>query len=112
MGLVPTYNMLAFGSLVFSAWATRRLALEVTGSLEGALVAGAAFAFMPLVSVSLNMGHLILWVDLGFMPLAVLSLIRLEEGRLRKVVLRALPLSLLVLVSLYQLLFVLVFTGL
>ncbi|MFI5184278.1 MAG: hypothetical protein ACHQNV_07770, partial [Vicinamibacteria bacterium] len=109
IGLVPTYNLLCFASLVFSAWAMRRLALEVTGSHEGALLAGAAFAFMPFVSVSLNMGHLV-WVDLGFIPLAVLGLIRLEEGGIGAVSLRALSLSLAVLVSLYQGLFLLVFT--
>jgi hypothetical protein len=109
VGLVATYNILVFCSMVFSAWAMRRLALEVTGSTEGALVAGAVYSLAPLVSASVNMGHLI-WVDLGFMPLAVLGLWRLEKGRPRALLARALPVSLAVLVSLYQGLFLLVFT--
>jgi hypothetical protein len=109
VGLVATYNVLVFCSLVFSAWAMRRLALEVTGSAEGALVAGAIYSLAPLVSASVNMGHLI-WVDLGFMPLAVLGLLRLEQGHPRALLARALPVALAVLVSLYQGLFLLIFT--
>ena len=110
-GLVAAYNVLLVAGAVFSALAMFWLAREVTGSYPGAVVAGAAFGFSPLMSSEANMGHLE-WTNLGFLPLAVLGLVRLQKGRAWKVFPRALALSLAMLVTWYQGLFVLLFAAL
>ncbi|HEU5329149.1 MAG TPA: hypothetical protein VFU78_13720, partial [Thermomicrobiales bacterium] len=45
LGLVLTYNLLTIAAVAFGAWAMYLLALDVTGSRPGALVAGALFGF-------------------------------------------------------------------
>lgn len=110
-GLVPAYNMLLLAGAVFSALAMFQLGREVTRSYGGAIVAGAAFGFSPLMISEANMGHLE-WTNLGFLPLAVLCLIRLQNGPAWIVVPRTLALSLAMLVTWYQGLFVLLFAAL
>lgn len=75
-GLVTTFNVLMIAASAFGAYAAYLLALGVTGSRPGALVAGALFGFAPLQSSFGNMGQLEL-VSVGFLPLTVLCLLRL-----------------------------------
>ena len=109
-GLVSAYNLLVLAGNVFSAYAMFLLALEVTRSSSGALVAGAAFAFAPLLSAATNRGQLE-WANVGFMPLAVLGLVRLQQGPIWAVIPRAVFFSLAMLVTWYQGLFVALFAG-
>jgi len=110
-GLVAAYNVLLLAGTVFSALAMFWLAKEVTGSYGGAIVAGAAFGFSPLMSSEANMGHLE-WTNLGFLALAVLGLIRLQKASAWTVIPRALALSLAMLVTWYQGLFLALFAAL
>ena len=109
-GLVSAYNLLILAGNVFSAYAMFLLALEVTRSSSGALVAGAAFAFGPLLSVATNRGQLE-WANVGFMPLAVLGLVRLQQGPIWGVIPRAIFFSLAMFVTWYQGLFLGLFAG-
>jgi hypothetical protein len=77
-GLVATYNLLTLLAVPFGAWAMYLLAFEVTGSRAGALVAGAIFGFAPLQSSLLNLGQME-YVNIGFLPLAILFLLRLRR---------------------------------
>ena len=79
-GLVGTYNLLTLLAVPFGAWSMYLLALDVTGSRAGALVAGAIFGFAPLQSTLLNLGQME-YVNIGFLPLAILSLLRLRRDR-------------------------------
>jgi hypothetical protein len=110
IGLVAAYNLLILAGNAFSAYAMFLLALEVTRSRSGALVAGGAFGFAPLVSTATNMGQLE-WANVGFMPLAVLGLVRLHQGPSWAVLPRAVSFSLAMLVTWYQGLFVAFFAG-
>ncbi|HET8631272.1 MAG TPA: hypothetical protein VFL91_27955, partial [Thermomicrobiales bacterium] len=101
-GLVATYNLLVIAAAAFGAYAAYLLALDVTGSRAGALVAGALFGFAPLQASFANMGQLEL-VSVGFLPLAVLFLLRLRDpARPRDVALAAICLALAALSSWYQ----------
>lgn len=79
-GLVATYNLFSIAAIAFAAWTMYLLALDVTGSRPGALVAGAIFGFAPLQAAFLNLGQME-FVNLGFLPLAVLFLLRLRRDR-------------------------------
>ncbi|HEX5501386.1 MAG TPA: hypothetical protein VFW96_02110 [Thermomicrobiales bacterium] len=102
VGLVTTYNLLAVAAAAFGAYAAYLLALDVTGSRAGALVAGALFGFAPLQASFANMGQLEL-ASVGFLPLAILFLLRLRgAARPRDVALAAVCLALATLSSWYQ----------
>lgn len=80
LGLVGAFNTLMIVAAAFSAYSAYLLALEVTASRAGALVAGAIFGFAPLQSSFGNMGQLEL-VSVGFVPLTLLCLLRLRPAR-------------------------------
>ena len=81
---VPTpivYNLLLLASFVFSACAAYALARHITGRTSAAIVAGVVFAFAPF-RFDHYMHFELLWS--GWMPLAVLALLRaFEDGRAR-----------------------------
>jgi hypothetical protein len=79
LGLVLTYNLLTIAAVAFGAWAMYLLALDVTGSRPGALVAGALFGFAPLQASLLNLGQME-YVNIGFLPLSILFLLRLRPA--------------------------------
>lgn len=83
-GLVAAFNILVIGAAAFGAFTAYLLARHITGSWWGGLVAGAMFGFAPLQSSFANMGQLEL-VSIGFVPLALLGLLRLGtcDGRQR-----------------------------
>lgn len=114
LGLVPTYNLLIVLATTFGAWAAYLLALDVTGSRPGALVAGAVFGFTPLLSSVTNMGQME-YTNIGFLPLAILFLLRLRRdrgpGALRRTILPGgVVLALAIYSSWYQGLFLFLFT--
>ncbi len=79
LGLVLTYNLLTIAGMTFGAWAMYLLALDVTGSRPGALIAGLVFGFAPLQAAFLNLGQME-YVNIGFLPLALLFLLRLRRA--------------------------------
>lgn len=110
LGLVLTYNLLTIAATTFGAYAMYLLALEVVGSRPGALVAGAVFGYMPLLSSVTNMGQME-YTNIGFVPLTILFLWRLRrDGRARTVALGGVALALAIYSSWYQGLFLLLFT--
>lgn len=112
IGLVATYNLLLLLATAFSAYGMYLLALDVTGSRGGALVAGALFGFAPLQSSFVNEGQLEL-ASLGFVPLAILFLLRLRrDGRPRTVAVGAICLAFAALTSWYQALMLALFAAL
>lgn len=82
LGLVGSFNALTIAAAAFGAYTAYLLALDLTASRAGALVAGVIFGFAPLQSSFANMGQLEL-VSVGFVPLTILCLLRLrhEDGR-------------------------------
>jgi hypothetical protein len=111
LGLVATYNLLTLLAVPFGAWAMYLLALDVTGSRAGALVAGAIFGFAPLQSSLLNLGQME-YVNIGFLPLAILFLLRLRRDRRVWVPLAGAALAVLtILSSWYQGLFLFLFAA-
>ena len=112
VGLVATYNLLTVAAVAFAAWAMYLLALDVTGSRAGALVAGAIFGFAPLQGAFLNLGQME-WVNVGFLPLAVLFLLRLRrDRRLATALLGGVFVALTAYSSWYQVLFLGLFAAL
>lgn len=112
LGLVLTYNLLTIAATTFGAYAMYLLALEVVGSRPGALVAGAVFGYLPLLSSVTNMGQME-YTNIGFVPLTILFLWRLRrDGRARTVALGGVALALAVYSSWYQGLFLFLFTAL
>lgn len=111
-GLVASYNLLTIAAMAFAAWTAYLLALDVSGSRPGALVAGAIYGFTPLQSSFLNLGQME-FVNAGFLPLAVLFLLRLRRAGPRwQPPLGGLCLALTILSSWYQGLFCFLFTAL
>lgn len=112
LGLVLTYNLLTIAATVFTVWTATLLAFEVTGSRPGAIVAGVIFGFAPLQATFLNLGQME-YVNLGFLPLAVLFLLRLRRDlRPRTAVIGGVCAVLTLLSSWYQALFLLLFVAL
>lgn len=110
-GLVATYNLLTLLAVPFGAWAMYLLALDVTGSRAGALVAGAIFGFAPLQSSLLNLGQME-YVNIGFLPLAILFLLRLRrDQRLSMPLIGAVLAVLTILSSWYQGMFLFLFAA-
>jgi hypothetical protein len=101
-GLVTTFNLLILVAMALGAYAMYLLALDVTGSRGGALVAGAVFGFAPQQSSAVNAGQLE-HISVGFVPLTILFLLRLRhDGRRRTIVCGALGLALATLTSPYH----------
>jgi hypothetical protein len=80
-GLAISYNLVVFASFVVSGFAAYRLALFVTGSRSGALVAGLIYSFMPFHLLNASRLHV---VALEFLPFYVLAQLRLEESPTRR----------------------------
>ena len=111
LGLVASYNLLTLLAVPFGAWAMYLLALDVTGSRAGALVAGAIFGFAPLQSTLLNLGQME-YVNIGFLPLAILFVLRLRrDRRIRTPLIGAALIVLTILSSWYQGLFLFLFAA-
>jgi hypothetical protein len=110
-GLVTAYNLTLLLALLFSAWAMYRLAYRTTGSREGALVAGAIFAFSPLMISAASSAGLAL-VNAGFMLLSVAFLLELDGGRLLTAVLAACAIAAATFTTFYQTLFLTLFAAL
>jgi hypothetical protein len=75
-GLVVALNTIIYVSFVLSGFGAYRLAVYLTGSRPGGLVAGLAYAFVPfhlMNMVSLNL------LAMEFLPFYVLSLLKLKE---------------------------------
>lgn len=101
-GLVTTFNLLILVAMALGAYAMYLLALDLTGSRGGALVAGAVFGFAPQQSSAVNAGQLE-HISVGFVPLTILCLLRLRrDGRRRTIVCGALGLALATLTSPYH----------
>ncbi len=76
-GLATSFNLIVFASFVLSGFGAYRLALFVTGSRAGAMVAGLVYAFMPFHLLNAARLHV---VALEFLPFYVLALLRLEAS--------------------------------
>jgi hypothetical protein len=112
LGLVTSYNLLTIVVMAFAAWTAYLLALDVTGSRPAALVAGAIYGFTPLQSSFLNLGQME-FVNVGFLPLTVLFLLRLRRlGPWWVPPVGGLCLALTILSSWYQGMFCFLFTAL
>jgi hypothetical protein len=110
MGVVPAFNLVLLAAMVFGAFAMYLLARHVTGSEDGALLAGAVLGFAPLVSESA--GHPALeYANIGFLALSILFLLRLRDEGVRAVLFAGLSIGAASLVSLYQALFLVAFTA-
>jgi hypothetical protein len=102
LGLVASYNLLLILATAFGAYGMYLLALEETGSREGALVAGAVFGFSPLLSSAANLGQMES-SNIGFLPLAILFFLRLRRrGDPSTVAVTGLLSAVLMVVSWYQ----------
>lgn len=80
-GLTACYNITIFLSFVIAAFAAYRLALYVTASHPGALLAGLIYAFMPFHLLNAARLHV---VAIEFLPFYVLAHLQMEANpRLR-----------------------------
>jgi hypothetical protein len=112
LGLVPTYNLLTIAATAFTCWTATLFAHEVTGSRPGAVVAGLIFGFAPLQATFLNLGQME-YVNLGFLPLAAFSIVRLRRDPRPRIAVPGGVCALLTLLSSwYQALFLLLFVAL
>ena len=112
LGLVLTYNLLTLAATAFTCWTAALFAYEITGARAGAAVAGIIFGFAPLQATFLNLGQME-YVNLGFLPLAALFIIRLRRTpRPRTALLGGFCALLTLLSSWYQALFLLLFVAL
>ena len=71
-GLSVAFNAIVFASFVLSGFGAYRLALYVTGSMAGSLLAGLVFAFMPFRFLNMSRLHLLATELLPFYVLALL----------------------------------------
>jgi hypothetical protein len=74
--LAVAFNAIVLGSFVLSGFGAYRLALHVTGSSRGALLAGVIFAFMPFRALNMSRLHVL---ATEFIPFYLLSLLQLLD---------------------------------
>src|SRR4051794_28254492 len=75
VGLLPTFNLLRLGQLLFAAMAAYALCRLLRLPRPAAWAGGALFAFCPLVGSSFDFGQLV-EISVGWIPLFIFCLIR------------------------------------
>jgi hypothetical protein len=80
LGLVPAFNLLRLGQLLFAALAAYALCRLVGLPRLAAWAAGALFAFCPLVGSSFDFGQLV-EISVGWLPLYIFCLIKALGNR-------------------------------
>ena len=76
-GLAICFNLIVFASYVLSGFAAYRLALYVTGSCSGAIIAGLFYTFIPYHLLNAPRLHVL---AIEFLPFYVLAQLRLEAS--------------------------------
>jgi hypothetical protein len=80
LGLVPTFNVLRLGQLLFAALAAYALCRLLRLPRPAAFAGGALFAFCPLVGSSFDFGQLV-EISVGWLPLFIFCLIKALGNR-------------------------------
>ncbi len=80
LGLVPAFNLLRLGQLLFAALAAYALCRLIGLPRPAAWAGGALFAFCPLVGSSFDFGQLV-EISVGWLPLFVFCLIKALGNR-------------------------------
>ena len=75
IGLLPAFNLLRLGQMIFAAAAICALGRTIRLPWAAAFAAGALFAFCPLVGTSFDLGQLV-EISVGWLPLTILCAIR------------------------------------
>lgn len=113
-GLVTAFNMILILNVAWACYTAFLLARYITGSVAGALVAGAIYGFSPLESININQGQFE-QMSLGWFPLFVLfflKVMRRDRNLYLNIGIAALLLAINSLVTWYLALFGWMFCGL
>ena len=80
-GLAIAFNLIVFSSFLLSSYGAYRLALHVTGSPSGAVIAGFLFAYTPFRFLNTPRLHLIATEFLAFYVLAFVRFVEAPSSR-------------------------------